>query len=319
MNITIVTPAPPRARKGNRVTALRWSRLLRQLGNRVAVRQEYRGERCELLIALHARRSFAAVEHFRRLYPDRPIVVALTGTDLYDDIHKDAQARQALAWASRLVVLQRLGVDELPPRLRAKARVIYQSAEAPPGPTVFPKQSFQVCVMAHMRPVKDPFQTARAARSLPASSRVRVVHVGAALTATMANEVRAEAAVNPRFCWLGDLPRWQALRVLARSRLLALTSVMEGGANVVSEAIAAGVPVVCSRIPGSVGILGAAYAGYFPVGDTQALTALLGRAETDVEFYAGLQRWCQRLRPLVHPARERQCWRRLLGELKEHV
>ncbi len=69
MNITIVTPAPPGSRKGNRITARRWASLLRQLGHRVAIRQEYRGERCDVLVALHARRSFDAVQAFRSAHP----------------------------------------------------------------------------------------------------------------------------------------------------------------------------------------------------------------------------------------------------------
>jgi len=319
MKITIVTPAPPRTRKGNRVTALRWSRILRQLGHQVGIRQEYNGERCDLLIALHARRSYAAMERFRRVQPDRPLVVALTGTDLYGDIRSDPKARQALAWASRLVVLQPLGRRELPRRFRSKTRVIYQSNEAPRAIPAPRKRVFQVCVLGHLRPVKDPFRTALAARLLPASSRIQIAHVGAALDSKMADQVRVEAASNPRYRWLGDLPRWKALRVLARSQLLVLTSVMEGGANVVSEAIAADVPVLSSRIPGSIGILGTGYPGYFPVSDTQALASLLNRAETDSSFYDRLKRWCRRLRPLVHPSRERQSWRRLLSEFKEHV
>jgi glycosyltransferase involved in cell wall biosynthesis len=152
---------------------------------------------------------------------------------------------------------------------------------------------------------------------VPPSSRLRVLHVGAALSPDMAQRARAEAAVNPRYRWLGDLPRWKALRALARCRLLSLTSRLEGGANVVSEAIAAGVPVLASHIPGSVGLLGTAYPGYFPVGDTRALADLLHRAETDAAFYNHLKAWCRRLRPLVRPARERQSWRRLLRELED--
>src|SRR5439155_19877091 len=109
-----------------------------------------------------------------------------------------------------------------------------------------------------------------------------------------------------RYRWLGDLPRWKALRLLARSRLLVLTSRLEGGANAISEAIAAAVPVLASHISGSVGILGAGYPGYFPVGDTPALAVLLDRAETDADYYGSLQAWCRRLRPLVRPARERE-------------
>jgi len=337
VNISLVTPAPPGSRKGNRVTALRWAGLLRQLGHRVVVRQEYRGEHSDLLIALHARRSFASVDAFHRQRPGHPIVLALTGTDLYEAIKTDPVARQALALASRLVVLQPLGVEELPAHLRDRTRVIYQSCDVPPssdrrakmkhrvgvaaprGPrssNLHARSSFDVCVLGHLRPVKDPFRTALAARRLPASSRVRVLHAGAALTRTMDVQARAEQALNPRYHWLGDLPRWKALRLLSRSRLLVLTSILEGGANTISEAIALGVPVLASRIPGSVGLLGVDYPGYFPVGDTAALMVLLTRAETDARFYQQLRAWCRRLRPQIRPARERESWRRLLAELR---
>jgi putative glycosyltransferase (TIGR04348 family) len=315
MRILLVTPAPPGSRKGNRITALRWARLLRQLGHRVAVRQEYGGERPDVLIALHARRSFDAVEAFRRAHAERPIIVALTGTDLYGDIHIDANAKRSLEIASRLVLLQSHGVSELPPRLRHKARVIYQSTEAPRAVPRPREGIFEVCVLGHLRPVKDPFRTACAARLLPTSSHMRVLQVGGALSTDMAEQAAAELAANPRYRWLGDLPRWRALRVLARCRLLVLTSRMEGGANVISEAIASGVPVLSSRISGSLGILGPDYPGYFPVGDTRALAALLSRAEMDPRFYRDLKTCCRRLRPLVDPARERRSWQHVLREL----
>jgi glycosyltransferase involved in cell wall biosynthesis len=105
------------------------------------------------------------------------------------------------------------------------------------------------------------------------------------------------------------------MRHLARSRLLAVTSKLEGGANVVSEALAHGVPVVSSHIEGSLGILGNDYPGYFPVGDTRALADLLIRCESDPAFYRSLQTHCRRLKPLVHPARERRSWKQLLAEL----
>jgi glycosyltransferase involved in cell wall biosynthesis len=170
-------------------------------------------------------------------------------------------------------------------------------------------------VLGHLRPVKDPLRAAIAARLLPASSRIRIVQVGAALSPEMEAAARAEEAENPRYHWLGELPRWKALRVLSRSRLLALTSLLEGGANVVSEAIVSGVPVVSSRIPGSAGQLGAGYPGFFPPGDSAALARLLERAEEDPRFYARLRRWCARLAPRFSPARERRAWGRLLREL----
>ena len=170
MTICLITPAPPRSRRGNRWTALRWARMLRELGHRVVVEEEYRGRRCDVLVALHARRSFPSVERFRRKHPDAPLIVVLTGTDLYRDIRTNPQARQSLEMASRLVVLQPLGVEELPARLRSRARVIVQSAERPRGVTSRPKDVFEVCVVGHLRPVKDPFRAAKAARLLPGSS-----------------------------------------------------------------------------------------------------------------------------------------------------
>ena len=315
MRVCLITPAPPGSRSGNRVTAIRWTRILRALGHRVAVREEYRDDRCDLLVALHARRSFSSAARYRDRHPGGPLVVVLTGTDLYGDLDTDPLAQQALEMASRLVLLQPLGIAPLPAHLHDKARVIYQSATPPPGARAPRAGTFDVCVLAHLRPVKDPLRAARAARMLPASSRIRIVHLGAALSPEMEREALAEQADNPRYRWLGERPRWRALRILAGSRLLVLSSRTEGGANALSEAIASGVPVLASRIPGSMGILGAEYPGYFPVEDTGALAELLRRAETDAAFYRALAEGCERVRPLVDPARERLAWDELLREL----
>ncbi len=253
---------------------------------------------------------------FRRKQPDSPLVVALTGTDLYHDVHHSRGAVESLELATRIILLQPLGIAELPRRLHAKTRVIYQSAVGPRSKARPRKDVFEVCVLGHLRPVKDPFRAARAARRLPAASRIRILQIGAALSPAMACRARAEAAANPRYRWLGELPQKQALRVLARCRLLVLTSKSEGGANVISEALAASVPVVSSRIAGSIGILGPDYPGYFQVGDTRALADLMLRAETDLAFRQKLQAHCQRKRPLIEPWKERETWRKLLRELR---
>jgi glycosyltransferase involved in cell wall biosynthesis len=175
--------------------------------------------------------------------------------------------------------------------------------------------AFDVCVLGHLRPVKDPFRAAAAARLLPDTSRIRIVQIGAALSPSMRRRAEQLARHNPRYCWLGELPRRRALERLARCRLLALTSRMEGGANVVSEALAAGVPVISSRIGGTIGILRDDYPGYFPVGDTRALADLLRRAETDHRFLDELRRRCAQKARLMTPERERHAWQQLLAEL----
>jgi putative glycosyltransferase (TIGR04348 family) len=315
MKIAIVTPAAVGTRHGNRVTALRWARLLRRLGHQVTIREAYEDDGSDVLIALHARRGFSAIDSWRRRHQARPIILALTGTDVYGDIRTDATAKEALEIADRFVVLQPLAIDELPEHLRPKARVIFQSAPGPKSDARPHRRYFEVCVLAHLRAVKDPFRAACAARLLPASSQIRVIHLGASLSTEMEELAKKEMSENPRYHWLGDVPRARALRILARSRLLVQTSVSEGGANVISEAIAASVPILASAIPGSIGILGADHPGYFPVGDDQTLAALLGRAETDAEFYDALKERSRSLRPLVDPAREMAAWDQLLHEL----
>src|SRR5207247_2938929 len=148
----------------------------------------YEGGAGEVLVALHARRSVEAIAHYRRLHPHGPLVVALTGTDLYHDIHSSRQAQQSLEMADRLVVLQPLGREELPVALRHKVRVIYQSACPTPARLSVRKRSFDVCVLGHLRSEKDPFRTALALRLLSKDSSIRVLHAGQALIDSLAEQ-----------------------------------------------------------------------------------------------------------------------------------
>jgi putative glycosyltransferase (TIGR04348 family) len=310
MRIQIICPAPRGSRSGNRTTAVRWARLLRQSGHRVGIAERYHEQPCDVLIAMHARRSADAARRFHARYPGRPLIVALTGTDLYRDIRHSRAAQRSLELATRLIVLQPLGRRELPRRFRRKTRVIYQSAVAlrhRPG-----RVQFDVCVIGHLRAVKDPLRVALAARRLPDASRIRVRHLGQALTAGLARRARGETRRNPRYHWLGNQPHRAVRSILARSHLLVLPSRLEGGANVISEAVAAAVPVVGSRIRGTCGLLGSRYPGLFPVGDTPALARLLWRAETDPRFYTRLARTCAARAHLFRPQRERRAWQRLL-------
>jgi putative glycosyltransferase (TIGR04348 family) len=320
MKVCLVTPAPPRSLKGNRVTAQRWADLLAELGHDVEVAEEYTGQPCEVLGALHALKSAPSVARFHEEHPDRPLLLALTGTDLYDAIHTHAEARRSLELATRLIALHPLASEGLPPHLRPRVRVILQSVPTPAflaeEKGKADREHFDVCVTGHLRAVKDPFRTAEAVRLVPGTFRLRVLHLGGALSEDLAEEARRQEQTNPRYRWLGELPREEALRTLARCRLLSLTSVLEGGANVISEALAVDTPVVASHIPGSVGLLGADYPGYFPVGDTGALADLLRRAETDPDFYDDLRGRCRAVRPQFEPARERETWAELLCEVE---
>lgn len=306
MHILIVTPAKPGSRHGNRNTALRWARLLRARGHGVAVvvdPGETTGARFDLMIALHARRSADAVAAWKSR-SDRPLVLALTGTDLYRDIREDAAAQRSMDLADALVVLQAEGLNELAPALRAKARVVHQSVR-PYARATPPSTYTLITVIGHLREEKDPLRAARALAHLPAASRVRVVQLGGAMDETLAEAARRIAATDSRYRWLGELPHAEAMRWLARSHAMVISSRMEGGAHVVSEAISAGVPVLASNIPGNVGLLGRAYPGYFPVGDEHALADLMAKLEGNKRFELTLAGEVIKRRHLVDVATER--------------
>jgi putative glycosyltransferase (TIGR04348 family) len=315
MRISIITPAAAGAHNGNRNTASRWARFLRELGHGVKVEQQWSGVQCDVMIALHARRSFDSIRRYAEACPARPLLVVLTGTDVYRDIHTDADAKLALELASRLIVLQDMATKELGASLRRKTRVIYQSARAVERPAPL-SGCFEVIVSGHLRPEKDPFRSAAALAHLPDGSRIRITHVGGALTPDLAAEARGWMAREPRYKWLGEMAHGRALRMLARARLMVISSRMEGGANVICEALRSGVPVVASKVSGNIGMLGPRYPGYYPVRDERALARLLHRAECDRSYYERLAESCAARAPLVAPERERLALDELISELQ---
>lgn len=315
MRIVLITPYLQAARNGNAHTADRWRRFLSQAGHHVDMALSWDGRPADLMIALHARRSHDSIARFAARFPQRPLVLVLTGTDLYRDIHSDESARHSLALAHQIVVLQEQGIMELDEAHRAKARVIYQSAPVL-APARKPVRSFDICVVSHLREEKDPFRAALATQFLPDDSHIRIRHVGGPLQEGMEREARDIEAVCPRWRWLGAMTHGETRRLIARGHLLVLASRMEGGANVICEALTSGTPVLASRVAGNVGMLGENYAGYFPLGDEAALAGLMSRAETSPAFYRRLVEQCTARAPLFTPDREAAAVRSLVEECR---
>jgi putative glycosyltransferase (TIGR04348 family) len=313
MHIGMITPAPPRSLSGNRASATRWAGFLRDAGHRVTIATDYDDADYDLLIALHAWRSAAAVEHFASLYPEKPLIVVLTGTDLYRFMlsHPETTLR-SIELADRLVVLHDLAYLVIPESSRQKIEVICQSA-LPLKRRLSPaKRSFDICVVGHLREEKDPLRAAYAVRNLPQSSRIRILHYGKAHDDAWAHKARDEMVRNPRYKWLGERPHWQARQAYARCRAMVLSSVMEGGANVISEATVAGLPVIASDIQGSIGLLGRDYVGYYAVENTEALRACLLRAESEPGYLQRLHHQCDTQAQRFTPAQESAAWQRLV-------
>ena len=314
--ILIASPASSASNNGNWQTAYRWSQFLGARYHVEIARQwDSASTAPDALIALHARRSADSVKAYAK--SGGPLVLVLTGTDLYRDIRHDDDARLSLELAHTLVLLQDAGLEELPAALRGKAVVIYQSAP-PLAPQPAEDGMFQVLMVGHLRAEKDPLTFMRAAMQASAPG-LRFVQVGGALDDSLGQQAQETAARCPGYRWPGPMAHDATRALLRQSRLLVVPSVMEGGANVIVEAVTSGVPVLASDISGNRGMLGADYAGYFPVGDAAALAHLIERTATEPDFEHLLRAQCAVRLPLFAPEREKATVLRLMDNaLTQH-
>jgi len=315
--IALITPALAKANTGNWHTAARWARFLRPRA-RVHMAQHWSvpeepAKAPDMMIALHARRCADSIAAYAQAYPDRPLIVVLTGTDLYRDIAQDQSAQHSLRCATHLVVLNELGARALPARYRAKTVVIVQSAPAlKPKPRSHLGSMLRVVAVGHLRDEKDPRLVMRCARALKENPQIQIRHIGLALDSRLGKQARATERACPSYRWLGGLTRAQARQQMRRADLLLHPSKMEGGAQVVIEAIRAGTPVIASAIDGNQGLLGVGYPGLFALGDVAACVRLIERAAREPRFYEVLQKACRARAPLFDPKKESRALNRLV-------
>ena len=311
--IIIVTPYLADANNGNWRTARRWADLL-QDRYRVILQSDWQGEPCDLLIALHARRSHAATKRLHDTHPAIPLVVVLTGTDLYRDLPGNDEARASLQIASALVVLQEDAIQHVPVAYRRKTHVIYQSARTL-KPAVKLHDRFGCVAVGHLRSEKDPLTLLRALDDLPRDMKVHVLHIGASLDPDLAAAARAKMHEDARYRWAGALPHGLTRAAIKRAHLLIHPSVMEGGANVIVEALTSGTPVIASLMSGNTGMLGKDYPGFFPVGDAKVLAALLEKCVGDTNFYSRLCNAAKARAPLFTAQAEKKALHALVQGL----
>ena len=325
-SVVIVSPALADANNGNWRTARRWQQFL---GGEHAVRilQQWPDAQSaddEVLLALHARRSAPTVAAWAQAHPGRGLGLVLTGTDLYQDLAVDPAAQRSLELAQRLVVLQECGVQDLPAAHRAKARVIYQSTPTQPAAEK-PRDRIEAVVVGHLRQVKAPQTIFAAARLLREDEGIRITHIGhAEAEPALGDAARATARECPHYTWAGALPHEQTLERIRNAHVLLHPSVLEGGAHVVLEAACQGTPVLASRVPGNVGMLGPDYAGYFEGGDAAGIAALLracragqGSQDPAAGLLGRLEAQCSLRAPLFAPERERAAVLQLVNELRK--
>lgn len=265
----------------------------------------------DLFVALHARRSHASIVQMRRSHPNVPIVLALTGTDLYADLSHHVDANESLRLADALIVLQEDAIQHVPYDQRRKTHIVFQSARSL-SPAVKPGERINCVVVGHLRAEKAPQTIFDAVALLTDDDPIHITHIGAPHSAadeSLAQQAQALSKTNAHYRWVGGLAHGLTRAAIKRSHVLVHPSVLEGGANVIVEAITAGTPVLASRMSGNVGMLGIDYAGYFPVGDAATMVALLRRCLTDANFLLRLNTACKVRAALFSPKEEQ---RRLL-------
>ncbi|MGE5096930.1 MAG: selenoneine biosynthesis selenosugar synthase SenB [Betaproteobacteria bacterium] len=311
--VCIVTPATSSSNNGNWRTAARWSQMLRDR-YRVIVQTDWNGDPVDALVALHARRSAASIAAYRERHPGGPLAVVLTGTDLYRDLPQSPEAQRSLDLADQIVLLQDDAPRLLKPRWRRKSRVIFQSAAAL-EPRRKPEGRLDCVVVGHLRPEKSPQTVWEAVALLPRELPVRIRHIGAALEADLGEKARECARADDRYRYEGALTHARTRAAMRAAHVLIHPSVMEGGANVIVEAIMAGTPVIASRMSGNVGMLGRDYGGYFKVGDARGLARLIAKAAGNERFLRSIQQACRKRRALFRPQAEQAAVRRLVADL----
>jgi putative glycosyltransferase (TIGR04348 family) len=266
------------------------------------------------LIALHAYRSHASIVQFRKLHPNHPIILIITGTDVYRDMTSYPEVLKSMEMADAIVILQSAALAMIPKHLQTKTHVIYQSTKSVKRKALL-KKSFLVSVIGHLRPEKDPFCTAESLKYLRSESKIQVLHLGKAMSPDMKSLAKAYNKELKNYQWLDELSHSETLQQLSRSHLMVISSLMEGGAHVVTEAIAIGVPVIASDIPGNRGLLGDDYPGYYPAGDAKALALALQKAEFEPSFYTSLEAHIKKRKYCVQPEFELKSIKALLNHL----
>ncbi|MDB4397439.1 glycosyltransferase, partial [Akkermansiaceae bacterium] len=277
MKVCVASPYPLSELKGNSVTTDRIVAMLNEGGVEARGSHGNDGEPADILITLHAIKGAPAVFDFKKKTPNGRVIILLTGTDIYQGLAEVSQiGGDALQVADRIVVPQEAAIRKLPEKVRGKTVVIRPSLD-PIAVKATPSQSpFVISVVGHLRPVKRPFLTIETLAQHPEWSDLEVWQIGQALDAEMRKTAEFWMEEDKRYRWCGGLPREESLALCAKSSLTINSSILEGGANAVLEAMTMGVPVLASRIEGNVGLLGDDYPGYFEDGEiAKALEAIM--------------------------------------------
>ncbi|SHI40392.1 Glycosyltransferase involved in cell wall bisynthesis [Rubritalea squalenifaciens DSM 18772] len=308
MQILITSPYPLDSPKGNSITALRIERLLKQAGHQASAVHGTLPTGADAMIALHATKTYPLSAAFKQQHPGKPLILYLTGTDLYRDLlERKPDCLNAMELADILVVSQPASLSSIPEQYQQKSRVVRASIVIPKLEDVSPPPQPSFALVAHLRPVKNPFLLNRALEQL-GGLPLHAYTLGSALDEKMIEEAHSWQAKDPRFRWLDNVPYPQALSWISQVTATINSSHLEGGANAVGESILLGTPVLASKIEGNLGMLGDDYAGYFTPDDPGSLATIIRRVIEEPEFLQLLRQQIHTRQTCFSPAIETQGW-----------
>lgn len=308
MHILIASPYPLDSPKGNSVSAKRIQTLLKNAGHHATAIHDDKTPNAEVLIALHATKTWKTSSYFKEHHPAARLIIYLTGTDLYRDLPaENPDCIKAMDLADQLVISQDSSLHSIPHKYQGKTRVVRTSAVLPElgeAPQV-PQPSF--ALIAHLREAKNPFLMNKAMDLIP-DLDIHAYTLGKALEQCYAAEARGWQRTDSRFKWLEDVPYPDALAWISRVTATINTSHMEGGANAVIESIMLGTPVLASHIEGNTGMLGNDYDGYFKPNCPHSLANLMQRVVREPAFLQHLRLQIKERQAHFSSERETQDW-----------
>jgi glycosyltransferase involved in cell wall biosynthesis len=348
IDVRVVTPFGAASGMGNWRTASRYAQMLRASGINASIHEAAKiddacaesGQRT-VGIVLNAARSASCVHTLAAA--GIPVMVVMTGTDLYGVLRADratetsyAAAESAMLTASMVLTLQEEAQQEIQRRWPALAgRVFVLPQTSPPRKPHAPvvtvqSKTVRFLIAAHIREEKDPrtafqafhiaFPDGWAERADGGRVPVRLIHVGGYQDKTLAHELMLLAGQFPGILLEGPLTHAETMRQMTHVHCLVQPSISEGGALVIAEAVACRLPVIASNIPAHRAQLGADYPGLFKTGDAHDLARQLRRFVADPELLSDLQRrQAALITKLASPAQERDELVRLVRQLVEFL
>jgi len=313
MKINVCTGYPLDSPRGNTTTAFRIAERLQMAGHQATAMHTDTPPAADAQISLHALKTAAASAYFAK-HQSGKLFIRLTGTDINGGFEKNQSlSQQTIDLADKLIVTHPACLPQIPDRWQSKTVVIYPSVTMPELAVISSPTSPLFTCIGHLRPVKAPHLMYAAIQKIR-QTNLAAISIGNAYDVTDGQQALLNTRHDDRYHWHAGCDRATALAWMKASLATINSSISEGGANTVMEAIQLRIPVLATDIPGNRGFLGDSYDGYFETGRADQLADLMRRCLDDSGFVERLKIQLDGQRPLFSIQRESEQLSKLISE-----